>query len=282
MQGRCAGMEKIMDQIKITNLEVFSHHGVYKEENILGQKFLVSAILFADLSKASAEDDLTKSVNYGKVCHFIKNEMEKYTFKLIETLTEHLARTILIHFPLIDKIKLEVKKPWAPILLPLETVSVVMEREWHKVYISIGSNLGDKEGNLNAAIELLNGDELCRVKGISSFIITAPVGGVEQEDFLNGALEIKTLRTPEELLALIQEIEGKLKRIRTVHWGPRTIDLDILYYDREVMNTDTLTIPHPEIKNREFVLKPMCEIAPGYIHPIFGKTNYQLYQELQI
>ncbi len=269
-----------MDQIKITNLEVFSHHGVYKEENVLGQKFLVSAALYADLSEASGRDDLSKSVDYGKVCHFIKDEMEKYTFKLIETLTEHLARKILINFPVIEKIQLEVKKPWAPILLPLETVSVVMERKWHRVYLSIGSNLGDKENNLNTAIELLKADDLCRVASISSFILTAPVGGVEQDDFLNGALEIKTIRTPEELLKLIQEIENKLKRVRTINWGPRIIDLDILYYDQEVIKTETLTIPHPEIINREFVLKPMCEIAADLNHPIYGKNVYQLYQEL--
>lgn len=269
-----------MDQIRITNLEVFCHHGVYKEENVLGQKFLVTVILYADLSKAAGRDDLGSSVNYGEVCHFIKNEMEKYTFKLIETLTEHLARTILIHFPLVEKVQLEVKKPWAPILLPLETVSVVMERSRHLVYLSIGSNLGDKESNLNKAIALLNEDELSRVTGQSSFIVTEPVGGVKQDDFLNAALELKTLRTAAELLELIGQIEEKLKRVRTIHWGPRTIDLDILFYDRDIIKTPELTIPHTEMQNRGFVLKPMCEIAPGFLHPIYGKTIFQLYEDL--
>lgn len=269
-----------MDQIKITNLEVFCHHGVYREENVLGQKFLVSVILYADLRKAAIKDDLTQSVNYGEVCHFIKEQMEKETFKLIETLTEHLARKILIQFPMIDKIQLEVKKPWAPILLPLETVSVVMERSWHCVYLSIGSNMGDKENNLNKAIELLDLDDLCKVTNISSYLVTDPVGGVEQADFLNAALELKTLRTPKELLELIQQIENTLKRVRTIHWGPRTIDLDILFYDQEVIKTKELTIPHPEIKNREFVLSPMCEIAPALVHPVYGKTVCRLYEEL--
>jgi dihydroneopterin aldolase/2-amino-4-hydroxy-6-hydroxymethyldihydropteridine diphosphokinase len=269
-----------MDQIRITNLEVFCHHGVFKEENVLGQKFLVSVVLYSDLSAAASKDDLTKSVNYGEVCHFVKGEMEKNTYKLIETLTEQLARKILMNFPLVEKIKIEIKKPWAPILLPIETVSVVMEREWHTVYLGIGSNLGDKENNLNTAIHMLEADEQCRVRKVSSFIITAPVGGVEQEDFLNGALELKTLRTPEELLELITTIDTKLERIRTIHWGPRTIDLDILYYDNQIIETDRLTIPHPEIQNREFVLKPMCELSPGLRHPIFNKTIQQLYQEL--
>lgn len=270
-----------MDQIKISNLEVFCHHGVFKEENVLGQKFLVSVVIYADLSAASARDDITKSINYGEVCHFIKNEMEIYTFKLIETLTEHLARKLLITFPMIEKINLEVKKPWAPILLPIETVSVVMEREWHKVYLSIGSNLGDKEKNLNSAIELLNADEFCKVMKISSFIETEPVGGVEQDNFLNGALELKTLRTPSEVLELIGFIENELKRVRTIHWGPRTIDLDILFYDNEILKTDNLTIPHQEMANRGFVLQPLNEIAPRVIHPILGKTVHEIYQEYQ-
>lgn len=268
-----------MDQIKISNLEIFCHHGVYKEENVLGQKFLVSVVLYADLSAAAKNDDLTKSVNYGEVCHFIKKEMESNTYKLIETLTEKITRKILVNFPIVEKIKLEIKKPWAPILLPIETVSVVMKREWHTAYLGIGSNMGDKEKNLITAIDLLEADELCRVSKVSQFIITAPVGGVKQDDFLNGALELKTLKTPEELLQLIGNIETKLKRERLIHWGPRTIDIDILYYDNQVINTESLTIPHPEIKNREFILIPMCEIAPNLCHPIYGKTVYQLYQE---
>lgn len=269
-----------MDQITISNLEVFCYHGVLKEENTLGQKFLVSLILYTDLSVAARDDDLTKSVNYSEVCHFIKKEMESKNYKLIETLAEKLARKILVQFPLVEKIKLEVKKPWAPILLPIETVSVVMEREWHTAYLGIGSNLGDKSNNLATAIDLIKADEYCKVLKISPFIVTSPVGGVEQDDFLNGALEVKTVRTPHELLDLIGTIEMKLKRVRNIHWGPRTIDLDILYYDNLILKTDDLIIPHPELINREFVLKPMNEIAPNLVHPIYGKSVYQLYQEL--
>lgn len=269
-----------MDLIKITNLEVFCHHGVYKEENVLGQKFLVSMKLYADLAAAAREDDLTKSVNYGKLCHFVKEEMEETTYKLIETLTGKIAEKVLLKFPVIEKVRVEIKKPWAPILLPIETVSVVMERGWHTVYLGIGSNLGDKEENLNSAIEMLKEDESCRVTGVSRFITTAPVGGVAQDDFLNGVLELKTLRSPEELLELIGSIENRLKRVRTAHWGPRTIDLDILFYDREVIRTEKLVIPHPEMQNREFVLKPLCELAPDFKHPIYDKTVYRMYQDI--
>jgi dihydroneopterin aldolase/2-amino-4-hydroxy-6-hydroxymethyldihydropteridine diphosphokinase len=267
-----------MDKIVISHLEVFSHHGVYKEENVLGQKFLVSVEIFADLSAAAKNDDLSKSVNYGEVCHFIKKEMEQNTFKLIEALTAHLAKKILLEFKNIEKVKVQVKKPWAPILLPIETVSVEMERGWHTVYISLGSNLGNREQNLNSAIDLLRFDEECQVIKVSSYSNTKPVGEVEQGDFLNCALELRTLKSPEELLDLINEIENKLKRVRTIHWGPRTIDLDILFYDHAIINTERLTVPHPEILNREFVLAPMCEIASCYMHPIYNQTVSKLYE----
>lgn len=268
-----------MDKIVISNLEVFSHHGVFREENVLGQKFLVSVEIFADLSAAARNDDLSKSINYGEVCHFIKKEMENNTFQLIEALTNHLSKRILLEFKNIEKIKVQVKKPWAPILLPLETVSVEMERGWHTVYISLGSNMGDRERNLDSAIDLLKSDEECQVIKVSSYSNTKPVGEVVQDDFLNCALKIRTLKSPEELLDLIGEIENKLQRVRTIHWGPRTIDLDILFYDNDIINTERLTIPHPEIINREFVLNPMCEIAPYYMHPIYNQTVSKLYEK---
>lgn len=269
-----------MDKIKITNLEVYCHHGVFAEENVLGQKFLVSTELYTNIEEAASGDDITKSINYGEVCHYIKELMEKNTFKLIESVAECLATKILIRFPLAEKIKIEVKKPWAPIMLPIETVAVEIEREWHTAYLSIGSNLGDKKDNLDKAIALLNADEYSRVTKISEYIITEPVGEVEQDDFLNGALEVKTLRSPNRLLDIIGDIESQLKRERKIHWGPRTIDLDIIFYDNIIIDTEKLTIPHPEMQKRGFVLKPLLEIAPKVIHPILGKNMIQLLNEL--
>lgn len=270
-----------MDKIRITNLEVYCHHGVFTEENVLGQKFLVSVELYTDTGEAALNDDINKSINYGEVCHYIKELMEKHTFKLIESVAECLANKILLRFSLATKVKLEVKKPWAPIMMPIETVSVEIERGWHIAYLSIGSNLGDKKENLNKAIELLNKDEYSKVTKISEFITTKPVGGVEQDDFLNGALEVKTLRSPNRLLDLIGVIEKELKRERVIHWGPRTIDLDIIFYDNIIMDTEKLTIPHPEMHKRGFVLKPLLKIAPRLIHPIYKKDISQLLEELK-
>lgn len=269
-----------VDCITISNLEVFAYHGVLKEENSLGQKFLVSAKMFTEIKEAAKEDDITKSINYADVCKSIEAFLKENTFKLIETTADRLAEHLLRKYHRIETIVVEIKKPWAPILMTLDTVSVIVERSWHKAYLGIGSNLGDKEINLNEAIRLLNEDKDCKVERVSSFRITKPVGGVEQEDFLNGALLLKTLKTPYELLELIAEIEKLLKRERVIHWGPRTIDLDILFFDEEIIRTKELTIPHPEICNREFVLEPMAEIAPWIKHPLLGETVDALRKKL--
>ena len=271
-----------MDKIKIKDLEVFAHHGVFKEENVLGQKFVVSVTFFLDTSLAGKNDDLEKSINYAEASWKIKEFLEKNTFKLLETAVEKLAEELLMTYPMAEKVEIELKKPWAPILLPLDTASVTIERGWHTAYLSIGANLGDKEANLKRAIELLDENPKTRVTKQSDFIVTAPFGGVEQDDFLNGALEIKTLLTPQELLALIGKIETEeLKRVRKIHWGPRTIDLDIIFYDDLVIREENLIVPHIGMAEREFVLKPLEQIAPTKIHPILGLNVYQLYEKLK-
>jgi dihydroneopterin aldolase/2-amino-4-hydroxy-6-hydroxymethyldihydropteridine diphosphokinase len=271
-----------MDRIKIKRLEVFANHGAMPEENVLGQKFLISAELFCDVRKAGQTDDLNETINYALVAGFMKQETEKHTFRLIERLAEHLAQKILLQFPLVENVIIEVEKPWAPILLPLETVSVTITRGWHTVYLSIGSNMGDKKAHLDLAVKRLGEDERTVVEQVSSYQVTAPVGGVKQDDFLNAAVALRTLRTPEELLELIGKIEQEQKRERSIHWGPRTIDLDILLYDSEIIQTDNLTIPHVEMQNRMFVLDPMCEIAPYTRHPLEGLTMRQLREKLTV
>ena len=133
-----------MDFISIDNLEVFSKHGVFEEENRLGQKFAIDAKLYIDTRTAGVSDDISKSVDYGKVCHFMTAFMKGHTYKLIETAAERLAEEVLIEYPSIAKILLTVKKLWAPIGLPIEEVSVTIERGWHRAFLSLGSNMGDK------------------------------------------------------------------------------------------------------------------------------------------
>lgn len=269
-----------MDKIRIENLEIYARHGIYPEENKLGQLFIVSVDLYTDIRKAAMRDDIRASVNYGEVCHFIKSLMENHTFKLIETVSDFIAEQLLLQYPLLKTVTVEVKKPNAPILLHVEYVSAVITRGWHKVYLGIGGNQGDSQELFKSAIEELVSMKDTEVLSVSNFMTTRPYGGIEQADFLNGAICIKTLKEPLVLLDSLHKIEAKLGRIRETHWGPRTIDLDILLYDDLVIDTKELTIPHYDIANRTFVLEPLMEIGAYERHPVYNKTIYQLYQEL--
>lgn len=261
-----------MDKIKIHNLEVFAKHGVFPEENVLGQKFVISAVLYTSTRKAGVTDELTYSVNYGEVSHFIKDYVEGHTWKLLESVVEHLAEELLLQFPLLHQVDLAIQKPWAPIGLPLDTVSVEISRKWHTAYIALGSNIGDTKGYLDFAVKSLDERKDCQVQKVSDYLVTKPYGGVEQDDFLNGALELRTMLEPEELLDVLHEIEKAAHRERKIHWGPRTLDLDILLYDDLVLDTQDLHIPHVEMHLRDFVLIPMAQIAPWKRHPLTGKT----------
>lgn len=111
---------------------------------------------------------------------------------------------------------------------------------------------------------------------VSDWVETTPYGGVEQADYLNGAMSIETLYTPEELLEVLQGIERAEARERKERWGPRTLDLDILLYEGRMADTDKLTIPHKDMQNRDFVLKPLSQIAPYERHPVLGKSVMEL------
>ncbi len=130
------------------------------------------------------------------------------------------------------------------------------------VYLGLGSNLGDRRKNIEQALDSLK-DHCIQIEKVSTLIETDPLGGPAQGKFLNGVCRAKTDRTPEELLILNQLIEKKLDRVKTVLDGPRTIDIDILLYDRQTINTPRLTIPHPRMLNRDFVMIPLKEIDPA-------------------
>ena len=268
------------DEIRIEGLEVYAYHGVYPEEREKGQTFYVNATLYTDTHKAGLEDKLELSTNYGDVCLFINQWMKENTYQLLETVAEKLSKAILLKYNVISSVDLEIRKPEAPIELPFGCVSVKVHRGWHKVYLALGSNMGDKEDYINGAIHALKEHPQIKVNKISDMIVTKPYGGVKQDDFLNGALEAETLLSPEELLEACHDIEDAANRRRTIHWGPRTLDIDILFYDKLIFESDTLVIPHPDLENRDFVLKPMNMLAPNFRHPVLKKTMAQLLQEL--
>ena len=268
--------ETRFDKIEIKELEIFANHGVYPEENVLGQKFVISATLFTHTRQAGLTDDLSASINYGEVSHMITDFTRKHTFKLLEALAENLAEMLLDSLSGLEQITLKIEKPWAPVGLQLKTVSVEITRKWHTAYIAFGSNMGDKKLFIDNGIRGLNKTKGCRIEAVSDYLVTEPYGVTDQDEFLNGVLKMRTLLSPEELLERLHQLEQEANRERIIHWGPRTLDLDILFYDQEIIDTADLHIPHPDMQNRDFVLAPMNQIAPYLRHPVLNQTISQL------
>ena len=269
-----------MDIIRIDNLEVYAYHGAYDEEKEKGQYFYVNAELYTNTRKAGMNDDLDASTNYGTVCDLIHDFMTKHTYDLIETVAEQLAQALLLEFKLVKSVLLEIRKPHAPIEREFESVSVEIERGWHEAFVAFGSNLGEKEKFIDEAIEALSNLPQINIVAISDKIVTKPYGNVEQDVFLNGVMKIETLLSADELLQILQKVEEHAGRERKIHWGPRTLDLDIIFYDDDIISEDDLIVPHPDMKNRDFVLKPLMQIAPYKLHPVYRKTISDMYAEL--
>ena len=152
----------------------------------------------------------------------------------------------------------------------------------HLAYLSLGTNLGNKEENLHVAMQLIE-EQIGNIVSQSALYVSEPWGFTSENTFLNNAVAVETLLTPEELLHTTQHIEHTLGRThKTINgqYSDRLIDIDILFYDASIIDTPTLTIPHPLMHQRLFVLSPLNEIAPTFVHPILQKTIRTLYEEL--
>ena len=270
-----------MDYIEIRRLEVFARHGCFPEENINGQYFYVSVRIDPASGSFAATDQLDKTVNYDELCCKITQWMTENTFNLIETCSSFVAEKILMEYSGAGRAVVEIEKPQAPVSCKMETVLAHAERSWHTVYLGIGSNMGRREEFLQEALHMLKVSRGIQVTALSSIYETEPYGVTDQPAFLNGCIGIRTWLDPEALLVRLHEIEYALGRVREMHWGPRTIDLDILLYDRDVIDTADLHIPHIDMGNRLFVLQPLSEIAGFYRHPISGITIDEMLVKLQ-
>jgi 2-amino-4-hydroxy-6-hydroxymethyldihydropteridine diphosphokinase len=158
---------------------------------------------------------------------------------------------------------------------------MAMKATHHSVFISIGSNLGDKLAHCRSAIEALANLEQTRLVAASPFYKTDPVDFTDQDWFINAVVKLETTLAPQTLLTALKKIQQRAGRLRdAVRFGPRIIDLDIIFYDAEVIQSDKLVLPHPRMHKRRFVLQPICDIDSKIVHPVLKTTVEDLLEQL--
>ena len=272
-----------MDKIIISRLEVISNHGVLDAEKILGQKFYVSIELAIDLRKAGQTDDIANTINYAEVCDMVAKLMQGRTYNLIETCAEKIADSILTMYESVSDVTVKIEKPHAPIKHSFGNVAVLITRKRETVYIGLGSNMGDREANLNKAISAMSNLPNLTVVKSSTFHETKPESDIPQNDYLNAIVMATATFSPECLMENLLKLEIDLGRKRPgIPLGPRVIDLDLLFYGDKVSDSAFVTLPHPRLHERLFVLEPFCDVNPLFVHPLKGKRIFELRDKMRM
>lgn len=268
------------DKITLKGMSFYGYHGVLPEEKTLGQRFLVDVTVHLDLYAAGQRDSIRESIDYTKLYGLVKEIVEGEKFNLIEALAERIAGTVLASFKSVQQVEVTVTKPEVPIAGILAGVQVqIARRQLTRVYLGLGSNIEPKEEYIRQAVRMLNGHPRITVRQASSLYFTEPVGYKDQDWFLNAVVACDTDLSPVELLQETQRIEVLLQRERRIHWGPRTIDIDIILYGQERINLPELIVPHPRAFERSFVLVPLAELTGGEIYA--GKTAKDFLAQLK-
>lgn len=257
--------------INITGLQVTACHGALKEEKTSPQPFVIDLTLTGDFYAAAQGDDLAQTVNYAEVCALATKVCKEDTFNLIEKLAYEIAFAVAENFPAVKGVDVRVHKPQAPVGLPFGDISVDFSLKREKVVLSLGSNMGDRQGCLNGAIAALSELRGVKILKVSDFIATQPYGGVAKGEFLNCAVLAECLLPPRVLLGKIHAVEKDFGRVRKERWGDRTLDIDVVFFGDGIIEEEGLCIPHPDWYNRDFVLVPVKQIAPDFVCPITHK-----------
>ncbi len=247
-----------MFTIYVERLKVFGHIGVYDFEKENGQNFLIWAE--ADIDDSALSDDIETSVDYTKLVSSLKNLVRESRCDLLETFAKNMLASVMARYPAIMKMRVRVQKEAPPIDAELSSVGVSTQLCRNAVYLSLGSNVGDRMENLQSAISRLDAISDTRVLSVSDVYETSPVDCTDGGDYLNCAVKLSTLLSPLELLHAMQDIENELGRVRPYKNAPRTIDMDMLLYGGEASAAGELILPHPRMLERKFVLVPLLDI----------------------
>lgn len=254
------------DHVLIDDLRFESIIGVLDHERLAPQPLRVDVDMEVDLHDAGASDDLEQTVHYGEVAVALADLARSTQYLLLERLAQHMAEVVL-SFPLVRSVDLTLTKLNPPIPEKIGSTAVRIHRvrsevsaiKRHRAIVALGSNLGQRESHLRFAIHRLGES----VVAASQVYETDPIGGPEgQGAYLNMVVALETELDPYALLRWLHRIEADAGRERVVHWGPRTLDLDLLFFDDVVITGGNLAVPHPRFAERRFVLAPLSEVAP--------------------
>ncbi|KAL1918471.1 uncharacterized protein VTP21DRAFT_3131 [Calcarisporiella thermophila] len=300
------------DTIFVRDLRLSTVIGVNPWEREETQVVIINLQIFPTSLNVHREDRVPKMYNYRTIVRTITRHVEASSYKTVEALVTSVARVAIeqCHVP---RITVRAEKPSALLFADTAGVEVTRDRAWlneirqserrasidsakslpgrarlpdmsdgynHSAYIALGTNIGSLAQNLYKALEELENTCECRVVDTSFLYKTPPMYVTDQPPFLNAVCQVMTRLAPEDLLARMKQVEENMGRVKTVRYGPRPIDLDILFYDDVEHHSETLQIPHPRIQDREFVLRPLCDIAKNLEHPKLFRTCGQLLSQL--
>lgn len=258
------------DRIRLQGVRAHGFHGVFEHEKRNGQDFVVDVDLVATLAPAAATDDLTQTVHYGEVAAQIVARIEGEPFDLIEALAGRIAAEILTAHRLVDEVTVTVHKPQAPVGVDFADVAVEITRRRDSVpvVVALGANMGDAAATLDSALVTLAESGAVTDLRVSASFVTEPVGGPDQPAYVNRVVTARSRWSAPRLLAALHAIEADHGRERTVRWGPRTLDLDLIQWGEPGTPTmwhsdrDDLGLPHPRARERAFVLVPWLDVDP--------------------
>jgi len=260
----------VRDRILVDDLRVLALIGALDHEREAIQPLRVDLALGVDLTDAGRTDDLADTVHYGLVAERIAAMAAATEFILLERFAAECA-AIALAFDRVDEVEVTVTKLRPPVAAQLGATAVTLVRTradvddpgGHTAIVALGSNLGDREGYLRLALR-----ELGKVVRASDVFETEPIGGPDAQDaYLNMVAVVDTSLDPFAFLRRCQRIEQLARRERIVHWGPRTLDVDLLFYDDVTIESPELHVPHPRIGERRFVLAPLSDVAPERTPP---------------
>ena len=258
---------RTIDHVLIEALEVTCIIGVLDHERVTPQPLRIDVDIEIDLTEAGRTDDLSTTVHYGEVAVALADLARGTQYQLLERLAEHMTQVVL-GFPRVRAVELTLTKLQPPIPETIGSTAVRLRRDnprvpsagGHRAIVAIGSNLGDRVAHLDFAIGRLG----AAVTAQSQVFETDPVGGPDgQGAYLNMVVALTTDLDPYALLRWLHRIEADAGRERLVHWGPRTLDLDLIVYDDVNIADPNLTVPHPRYTERRFVLAPLSEVDPS-------------------